>query len=75
MGCSSARNNMLHDLDVEMSEKEEQPDQRDTRHQERAGEEHPEESVIVLEVHVEHHDDRKLQPREKQQREAAKEGT
>ena len=66
MGWSSARNNMLHDFDVEMSEEEHQPEQREGRHQKRAGEEHPENPGVVLEMHVEHDDDRELERRQDQ---------
>jgi hypothetical protein len=52
---------MLHDLDVEMSEEEQQREKRERCDQERPGEKYPEKPVIVLEMHVEHHHDQELQ--------------
>src|ERR1700730_16524790 len=66
MGWSSARKNMLHDFEVEVYEEEHQRYERQRRYEKRAGEEDPEQAVIVFEVHVEHHDDRELERRQKQ---------
>ena len=59
---------MLHDLDEEMSEEEHQRQEREGGDQQRTGEEHPENPVIVLEMHVEHHDDRELERGKSQKR-------
>ena len=59
---------MLHDLDMEMSEEEQQRDQRERSDQKGAAKQHPEKPVIVFEVHVEHHDDQEFQRGEAQQR-------
>ena len=57
---------MLHDFEIEMSEEEHQRQQRQSGDEQGAGEQNPEQPVIVLEVHVEHHDDRELQRRQKE---------
>src|SRR4051812_9672280 len=68
MGWSSARTSMLHDLDEEMSEEEHQRQKRERGDEKRSGEQHPEKSMVVFEMHVEHHDDRELERRQNQQR-------
>src|SRR4051794_34270053 len=67
MGCSSASDNMLHDLDEEMSEEEHQRDEGQARDEQRSGEQHAKEPVVVLEMHVEHHHDRELERRQSEQ--------
>ena len=53
---------MLHDLDEDVSEEEHQRQQRQRRNKQRTGEQHAEKSVVVFEMHVEHYDDRELEP-------------
>src|SRR5258705_2478959 len=68
MGWSSARTNMLHDLDEEMAEEEHQRQERQRGDQQRSGEQDTEKPVVVLEVHVEHYDDQELERRQNEQR-------
>src|SRR5207248_358079 len=46
---------LLHDFDVKVSEQEHQRDQRQRGNEKRAREEDAKNSMIVLQVHVEHH--------------------
>ena len=51
----------------ELPEQEEQGDERGHRDDQRSGEQRPEQLVVVLEVHVEQHDDRELHRRHDEQ--------
>src|SRR4051812_23256085 len=54
--------------DHQVAEEEHQHDERDDGDDQRAGEQRAEQLVVVLEVHVEHDDDRELHGRHDQQR-------
>src|SRR5690348_9335189 len=54
--------------DRELPEQEKERDERGHRDRQRAGEQRAEQLVIVLHVHVEHHDDRELGDRHDEKR-------
>src|SRR5665213_115975 len=55
------------EADLEMAEEEEQADDDERRQYERSQKERAEELRVVLQVHVEHHDDGELDRREEKQ--------